>query len=57
MPHKTYTHLYDCLGYAVSNVLTVEEADHFRASFGPDGQIIMPQSADAQVLTYLAGGV
>jgi hypothetical protein len=57
MPHKTYTHLYDCLGYAVANVLTVEEADYFKASFGPDGQIIMPQSSDAQVLTYLAGGV
>lgn len=57
MPHRTYSHLYDCLGYACANVLSVEEADYFKASFGPDGRIIMPSGEDAQVLSYLTGGI
>ncbi len=49
-----YSHLHEALGYALTNAVRLEDADFFRASIGPDGQIIMPE-ADEQIDSYLVG--
>ena len=51
----TYSHLHDALGYALTNIASLEDADFFKASLGPDGEIIMPE-LDSQVLSYLTEG-
>ena len=55
-PHAVYSHLHDALGYAVTNMVQLEDADRFQQSLGPDGQIIMPISPDMQIASYLIGG-
>jgi hypothetical protein len=51
-----YSHLYDSLGYALCNVVELEDASHLRMTIGPDGELIMPPGPDMQMASYLVGG-
>lgn len=51
-----YSHLHDALGYALVNMVQLEDADYLKTSLGPDGQIIMPPGPDVQIASYLVGG-
>jgi hypothetical protein len=55
--HAVYSHLHEALGYALTNVVRLEDADIFKASLGPDGQVILPASPDMQMMSYLTGGL
>jgi hypothetical protein len=56
-PHATYSHIHDSFGYAVTNMVELEDADHLKVSLGPDGQILMPPGPDMQMQSYLIGGL
>jgi hypothetical protein len=56
-PHATYSHIHDALGYAVTNMVELEDADHLKVSLGPDGQILMPPGPDMQIQSYLVGNL
>jgi hypothetical protein len=54
-PDSVFSHLHDCLGYACTNMVELEDADHLKVSLGADGQIIMPPGPDLQFQSYLLG--
>lgn len=51
-----YSHLHEAAGYVLTNAVNLEDADFFKASFGPDGQPIVPEDGDMQLSSYLAEG-
>jgi len=51
-----YSHLHESLGYVLTNVVALEDANYFNASFGVDGQIIVP-APDMVVSSYLSDGL
>ena len=51
-----YSHLHEALGYTLTNVVALEDANYFNASFGADGQIVMPEP-DLLVASYLSEGL
>jgi hypothetical protein len=53
-----YSHLHEALGYVLTNVVRLEDADYFQASVGEDGRIMMSPPPDdiGQVLSYLTEG-
>jgi len=54
-PHAIYSHLYDALGYAVCNMVELEDAEGLRMTVGPDGHLVMPAGPDLQMASYLVG--
>ncbi|TFH66257.1 MAG: hypothetical protein E4G90_04495 [Gemmatimonadales bacterium] len=58
MKDAIYSHLHEALGYTLRQVVALEDANFFQASFGADGQLIMPEiPQDSQVYSYLMDGV
>jgi len=55
--HAVYSHLYDALGYSVTNMVQLEDADTLRTTLGPDGQIVMPAAPEMQMASYLVQGL
>ncbi len=56
--HAVYSHLHDASGYILTNIVKLEDADFFQASFGADGQIIFPELPEqSQMMSYLSDGV
>jgi hypothetical protein len=52
-----YSHLHEALGYTLSNVVKLEDANYFQASFGEEGQVMTPAARDVQVVSYLSEGL
>lgn len=51
-----YSHLHDALGYDITNVVALEDANFFRASYGEDGHVHMPEP-DSVMSSYLSEGL
>lgn len=54
-PHAIFSHLYDALGYAVCNMVEIQDAEGLKMTIGPDGRFHMPDGPDTQIASYLVG--
>lgn len=51
-----YSHLHEALGYILTNVVRLEDADMLPASYGPDGMPLPEPESDIQISSYLCEG-
>jgi hypothetical protein len=51
-----YSHLHEALGYILTNVVRLEDADYFQGTYGPDGQPILEAEPEMQISSYLCEG-
>jgi hypothetical protein len=52
-----YSHLHDALGYAVTNTVSLEDANYFQASMGVDGKPLPEVVEETRIESYLSEGL